>query len=200
MRTFVVNFMPWRQRRQARLTRYWWSLLFLLIVGLLWVLLAGKYVVMRQRMAQEAALQAQQVEHQQRQTQWQAVQQAMAQLQRYTQRQRANDAAREHNLRYVRLLEQLALLTPDGLWLTALVEKKEDVIHINGMSYGYNDIVQLRARLENETALTAVQIVQARHESAASEHNSTRFTPLTFQLQATWHSESHDAVDNVANE
>lgn len=197
MSTFVVNLLPWRQRRQTRFTRCWWGTLSLLSVCLLLVVMLGNAVVTRQRLAQAAILQTIQTEYQQQRKQLHDVQQARSQWQRYTQQQRANDAMRAQNLRYVQLLEQLAALMPEGLWLTAWVEK-EGIISISGMSYGYGDIVQLRARLENDTALSAVQIMHARHESTPSVKGLPPIL-MAFLLQAAW-AESYDATGGLSNE
>lgn len=187
MSVFVVNLLPWRQRRLARRTRFWWLMLSLHAVCLLLAIMAGKGAVTRQRMTQESVLSWLQVEHQQHRSQWQAVQHAMTEVRRHERQQRANAAARAQNLRYVQLLEQLAALVPTGIWLTALTES-ERVVSISGVSHGYGDIVRLRARLEREAALKTVQILYARHDKEAASPESQP-EPLAFQLQAAWQAE-----------
>lgn len=189
MTVFMVNLLPWRQRRLVRRSRYWCLLLLCHTGCVLMVIAGGKQVTSRQRLVQEAALTTALQQQQQRHTQLQDVRQAMTQLRQQQEGRQAQGEAQAHILRYVQLLEQLSGLVPDELWLTSLADQG-DGISISGRSHNYTDIVQFSMRLERLASLTAVRIVHAQIVHAQQERALAlpveEISPLVFQLQADW--------------
>lgn len=183
MHSFHVNLLPWRQRRWGRDTRRWWLWLLFFSVGLLIALGVCRGRLDQQRGVMEETLRTLQLKHLADSTQLREVQRLMGALQQWHAQQQADNDTRAHNRGYEQLLKQLAQWVPDGLWLTAITVQDGEV-HLTGRSHDYADIVHFSSRLETETALTSVRLMQTRQEIMASPEGGVPV--LTFLLQADW--------------
>ncbi|WP_440866120.1 PilN domain-containing protein [Symbiopectobacterium purcellii] len=125
-------------------------------------------------------------------TQLREVQRLMDALQQWQAQQQADNNTRTHNRGYEQLLKQLAQWVPDGLWLTA-IKVQDGKVHLTGRSHDYADIVHFSSRLETETALTSVRLMQTRQEIMASPEGDVPV--LTFLLQADWRVERFSLQD-----
>ncbi|QZN95712.1 PilN domain-containing protein [Symbiopectobacterium purcellii] len=183
MHSFHVNLLPWRQRRWVRDTRRWWLWLLFFSVGLLIALGVCRGRLDQQRGVMEETLRTLQLKHLADSTQLREVQRLMGTLQQWHAQQQADNDTRAHNRGYEQLLKQLAQWVPGGLWLTAITVQDGEV-HLTGRSHDYADIVHFSSRLETETALTSVRLMQTRQEIMASPEGDVPV--LTFLLQADW--------------
>ncbi len=192
MHTFHVNLLPWRQRRWVRDTRRWWLWLLFFSVGLLIALGVCRGRLDQQRGEMEETLHTLQQRHLADSTQLREVQRLMDALQQWQAQQQADNNTRTHNRGYEQLLKQLAQWVPDGLWLTA-IKVQDGKVHLTGRSHDYADIVHFSSRLETETALTSVRLMQTRQEIMASPEGDVPV--LTFLLQADWRVERFSLQD-----
>ncbi|MCW2476959.1 PilN domain-containing protein [Candidatus Symbiopectobacterium sp. NZEC151] len=183
MPPFRVNLLPWRQRRRVRDTRRWWLWLLFFSGGLLLTLAACRERLDQQRGAMEETLRTLQQKQLADSAQLREVQRLMAALRQRQAQLQAEEQTRAHNQGYEQLLKQLAQWVPDGLWLTALTVQ-DGKAHLTGRSHDYADIVHFSSRLETETALTSVRLMQTRQEIMASPEGDVPV--LTFHLQADW--------------
>ncbi len=183
MHTFRVNLLPWRQRRWVRDTRRWWLRLLFFLGGLLIVLAVCRGRLEQQRGAMEETQRTLQQKHLADSAQLREVQRLMVALQQWHVQQQADNKTRVHNRGYEQLLKQLAQWVPEGLWLTAITVQ-DGKAHLRGRSHDYADIVHFGSRLETETALTSVRVMQTRQEIMASPEGDVPV--LTFHLQADW--------------
>lgn len=183
MHAFRVNLLPWRQRRLRRETRHWWLWLLFFTVGLLTTLAVYRGMLTQQRGALDETLHLLQQEKQAYSGQLRKVQQLMEALQQQQWKQQAANKTRAHNRNIEQLLKQLTQTLPDGLWLTAMTVQNGKV-NLMGRGHDYADIVRFSSRLETETVLTTVRLIQARQETVPS--TASAMPTLTFHLQADW--------------
>lgn len=181
MPSFCVNLLPWRQRRLAQDTRRWW-LWLLFFTGVLSLTLGTcRWTLTQQRSVLEDRLRTVQQEQHAYSVQLREVQWLMAALRREHGKQQADDKTRAHNRGYEQLLTQLAQLLPDGLWLTAMTAQ-DGKVNLRGKGHDYADIVHFSSRLETETVLTSVRLIQTRQETISSSDST--LPALVFHLQA----------------
>ncbi|MBG6246075.1 hypothetical protein CS369_17250 [Candidatus Symbiopectobacterium sp. 'North America'] len=197
MHAFRVNLLPWRQRRWVRDTRRWWLRLLFFLGSLLIALAVCRGGLDQQRGAMEETLRTLQQKHFADSEQLLEVQRLMAALQQWHAQQQAENKTRVHNRGYEQLLKQLAQWMPDGLWLTAITVQ-DGKVYLTGRSHGYAYIVHFSSRLEAETALTSVRLMQTRQERMASPEGEVPV--LTFHLQADWHVERLSLQDEPHDE
>ncbi len=183
MHAFRVNLLPWRQHRLMRETRRWWLWLLFFTVGLLTTLAVFRGMLTQQRCALEETLHLLQQEQQTYSGQLREVQQLMRALQHQQSKQQAANKTRAHNRKVEQLLKQLTQILPDGLWLTAMTVQ-DGKVNLIGRGHDYADIVRFSSRLETETVLTTVRLIQARQETVSS--TASAIPTLTFHLQADW--------------
>ncbi|MCW2479299.1 PilN domain-containing protein [Candidatus Symbiopectobacterium sp. NZEC135] len=183
MHTFRVNLLPWRQRRWVRDTRRWWLRLLFFLGGLLIALAVCRGRLDQQRGAMAEMQRTLQQKHLADSAQLREVQRLMVALQQWHVQQQADNKTRAHNRGYEQLLKQLAQCVPEGLWLTAITVQ-DGKAHLTGRSHDYADIVHFSSRLETETALTSMRLMQTRQEIMASPEGDVPV--LTFHLQADW--------------
>lgn len=186
MHAFRVNLLPWRHRRWVRETRRWWLWLLFLSGGMLLVLAVCRGGLDQQRGTMEEMLRTLQQKQLADSAQLREVERLMVALRQRQKQQQAESKTRVHNRGYEQLLKQLAQWVPDGLWLTAM-SVQDGKVHLTGRSHDYADIVHFNSRLETETALTSVRLMQTRQEIMSSSGGDVPV--LTFHLQADWHVE-----------
>lgn len=182
----MVNLLPWRKNRLRRRARHWWGGLALLGGVLAASLGAGGLNVFQQRVALErqwaaASLRQRQQAHLLRQTL-----DARTQLRRIQARRRANEAARDHNRRYLALLEALSALIPADVWLTKIADRGT-ALELMGISRRYADIVLFSQRLHGQDIFAAVRMIHAQKNErppAAVPDEAA----LAFLLLADWRS------------
>ncbi|MGL9720743.1 PilN domain-containing protein [Symbiopectobacterium sp.] len=197
MHAFRVNLLPWRQRRWVRDTRRWWLRLLFFLGSLLIALAVCHGGLDQQRGTMEETLRTLQQKHLDDSAQLREVQRLMVALQQWHAQQQAENKTRVHNRGYEQLLKQLAQWVPDGLWLTAITVQ-DGKVYLTGRSHEYADIVHFSSRLETETVLTSVRLMQTRQEIMASLEGDVPV--LTFHLQADWHVERLSLQDESYDE
>lgn len=173
---YQVNLLPWRTRGQRRRCAFWLRMFVLQLVLVLAVLMVVFGLLSQQQVQRYEALLAL-IDQQTKLTdRYQQLQQTMARLACLTALAQQHDNNREHNRRYLQLLQQLPVLLPDPLWLIAL-ESHAQSITLRGLSRRYEAVLQF------EQQLTALPLLQRYRLAEVAQRQDGLFS---FTLVAHW--------------
>ncbi|MFI8417330.1 PilN domain-containing protein [Serratia sp. NPDC078593] len=171
-----VNFLPWREQAQRRRAAFWLRVLcghLVLTLAILALALSG---LRYQRHQLQEVLQRQAQHYGVLVRQQQQIQAAMTRIARMAARETQRQRNQKHNQRYVRLLQQLAAVLPEPLWLIALEEQAE-TLTLRGLSPHYPAVVQLTQRLTSQALLPGYRL---------SEVMQRKDDLLVFTLLVPW--------------
>ncbi|KHN53828.1 PilN domain-containing protein [Pectobacterium fontis] len=174
----LVNLLPWRTTQMRQRARRWLGLLWLQ-AGLMLCLIAASYLFWqhRQQRAQDE-LNVVLAQQQQLTELYQQTHQARETLRRYLEQERAEAVIQHENRRSLHLLEPLAGLMPDRLWLTEIADRGSYLL-LSGVSENYQDIIVLQNKLARHVSVESVQLLNTSRERGVQ-------TALRFSFQANW--------------
>ncbi|PWD63736.1 PilN domain-containing protein [Pectobacterium parmentieri] len=179
----LINLLPWRNTQIRQRARRWLGLLWLQ-TGLMLCLIAASYLFWqhRQQRAQDG-LNAVLAQQQQLTALYQQTHLAREALHRLQVQERAEAVILHDNRRNLHLLERLAGMMPERLWLTEIVDRGSYLL-LTGVSENYHDIITLQHALLRHVAVERVQVLRTSRERGVDNG-------LRFSLQADW----RDATD-----
>ncbi|MCG8709678.1 PilN domain-containing protein [Brenneria sp. 4F2] len=174
----LVNLLPWRKQRIRRRACRWLLLLLLQLIVVSAALGCFYGAWHQQRLLLQHELNDLSA-HQRRLTrQYQQTHQMWRQQREYQAQRDADAAALRHNQRYLNLLERMASMMPQRLWLSELIDRGDHLL-ISGQSENYVDIVALNRSLARHPDLARSRVRQALRQQNAQ-------SLLRFSLQADW--------------
>ncbi|AHG19966.1 hypothetical protein Z042_10205 [Chania multitudinisentens RB-25] len=173
---YQVNLLSWRIRAQRQRYRFWLCVFSIQLLIALAIPTTAFFWLRYQQEQQQRTVQALTQQHQVLAERLQQTQQVMATLARLTAKEARRQQNEIHNQRYLRLLQQLAAVIPDQLWLIAL-EENANGISLRGFSQHYAAIAQFEQRL------AALPWLQGQRVAEVTQHKDGI---LIFTLTARW--------------
>lgn len=173
---YQVNLLPWRLRALRQRYGFWRRMFGVQLVFALALPVTALFLLSYQQEQLQRTVQLLTQQSQVLAERIQQTQQVMATLARLTAEETRRQQNARHNLRYLALLQQLAAVIPDELWLTALEENAQG-ISLRGFSGQYAAIALFEQRL------AALPLLQGNRLAEVTQHKDG---VLAFTLMARW--------------